>query len=183
MPGAEDMGGSSFILSGERLYLCPFTESDITVDYIRWLNDPEVLRFSNQRFRHHDEKSCLAYLRTFADSDNLFLAVHLADDKRLIGTMTAYVSSHHGTADLGLLIGERGLWGHGFGLEAWNLLLDYLLRDCKLRKITAGTLRCNLGMTRIMERSGMRLEAVRSQQEMVDGEPQDALYFAKFREN
>lgn len=171
------------ILSGERLYLCPFTKSDITADYIRWLNDPEVVRFSNQRFRHHDEKSCLAYLQTFADSGNLFLAICLCDDERLIGTMTAYVSAQHGTADMGLLIGERGLWGQGFGLEGWNLLLGHLLRDRKLRKITAGTLRCNVGMTRIMERSGMRLEAVRSQQEMVDGEAQDVLYFAKFREN
>jgi ribosomal-protein-alanine N-acetyltransferase len=174
---------TSAVIAGERLCLCPFTESDITADYIRWLNDPEVVRFSNQRFRRHDEKSCLAYLRTFADSDNLFLAVHLADDKRLIGTMTAYVSSHHGTADMGLLIGECGLWGQGFGLEAWTLLLNHLLQVRRLRKITAGTLRCNLGMTRIMERSGMRMEAVRSQQELVDGETQDVLHFAKFREN
>lgn len=174
---------TSAVITGERLNLCPFSESDITTDYIRWLNDPEVVRFSNQRFRRHDEESCQAYLRTFADSDNLFLAIHLSDDKRLIGTMTAYVLSHHGTADMGLLIGERGVWGHGFGLEAWNLLLNHLLRARRLRKITAGTLRCNLGMTRIMERSGMHMEAVRSQQELVDGEPQDVLHFAKFREN
>lgn len=174
---------TSAVITGERLYLCPFSESDITADYIRWLNDPEVVRFSNQRFRRHDEKSCVDYLRTFANSDNLFLAVRIADDKRLIGTMTAYVSSHHGTADMGLLIGERGLWEQGFGLEAWNLLLNHLLQVHRLRKITAGTLRCNVGMTRIMERSGMRMEAVRSQQELVDGEPQDVLHFAKFREN
>lgn len=174
---------NSTVISGERLYLCQFTESDITADYIRWLNDPEVVRFSNQRFRRHDEKSCLDYLRSFADSDNLFLAVRLSDDKRLIGTMTAYVSSQHGTADMGLLIGERRLWGRGFGLEAWNLLLNCLLQDRRLRKITAGTLRCNLGMARIMERSGMHVEAVRSQHELVDGEPQDVLHFAKFRAN
>ncbi len=171
------------VISGERLHLRPFSEADITADYIRWLNDPEVVRFSNQRFRHHDDESCLAYLRTFADSDNLFLAICRCNDQRLIGTMTAYVSSQHGTADMGLLIGERGLWGNGYGLEAWNLLLDYLLRDHKLRKITAGTLRCNVGMTSIMERSGMGLEAIRSQQELVDGEAQDVLYFAKFRGN
>jgi RimJ/RimL family protein N-acetyltransferase len=171
------------VICGERVCLRSFTESDITVDYIRWLNDPEVVRFSNQRFRHHDERSCLDYLRSFAGSENLFLAIHLGDDKHLIGTITAYVSSQHETADMGLMIGDRRLWGQGLGLEAWNLLLDYLLRERKLRKITAGTLRCNVGMTRIMERSGMHLEAVRSQQEMVDGEPQDVLYFAKFREN
>lgn len=171
------------VVTGDRVSLRPFGEGDITADYIRWLNDPEVVRFSNQRFRHHDEKSCQAYLRTFAGSDNLFLAIRLCANQQLIGTMTAYLSSHHGTGDMGLLIGEQGLWGQGLGLEAWNLLLVYLFGDRKLRKITAGTLRCNVGMTRIMERSGMHLEAVRAQQEMVDGEPQDVLHFAKFREN
>lgn len=173
----------SIVITGERVCLCPFAESDITATYIGWLNDPEVVRFSNQRFRGHDEKSCLDYLRTFADGDNIFLAIRLADHKRLIGTMTAYRSSHHGTADMGLLIGERELWGKGFGLEAWTLLLNHLLQVRRLRKITAGTLRCNVGMTRIMERSGMHLEAVRSQQELVNGEPQDVLHFAKFRED
>ena len=179
----NDLNCPSSAIVGERLLLCPSTASDITVDYVRWLNDSEVVRFSNQRFRCHDEASCLAYLRTFADSDNLFLAIRLSTDMQLIGTMTAFISPHHGTADMGLLIGERSLWGRGFGLEAWNLLLNNLLQARKLRKVTAGTLKCNLGMTRIMERSGMRLEAIRSQQELVDGEPQDMLYFAQFRED
>jgi len=171
------------IVSSKRLFLSPFTEADVTNNYVRWLNDPEIVRFSNQRFRSHDRESCLAYLRTFLDSDNLFLAIRLVGDGCLIGTLTAYVSPHHGTADMGLLVGERGLWGRGFGREAWNLLLYHLLQIRKLRKVTAGTLRCNIAMVKIMERSGMHIEAIRLQQEIVEGEPQDVLYFAKFREN
>lgn len=166
---------------GDRLFLSPFREEDATGDYVSWLNDPVVVRYSNQRFRRHDRASCLAYLNSFVGSDNAFLAIRTMDNNKMIGTMTAYVSLHHGTADMGLLIGERALWGRGFGLEVWNLLLTYLLQECKLRKVTAGTLRCNVGMVRVMERSGMQLEAVRAQQELVDGEPQDILYFAKFR--
>lgn len=175
------MNELSPIASSKRLLLCPFTEADIAADYIGWLNEPEVVRFSNQRHRHHDEESCLAYLRTFSGSDNLFLGIRLADDGRLIGTMTAYISPHHGTADMGLLVGERSLWGQGLGFEAWCLLMHYLLQTRKLRKITGGALRCNVGMVKIMERSGMHLEAARMQQEIVEGEPQDILYFAKFR--
>ncbi len=72
-------------------------------------------------------------------------------------------------------------WGKGIGLDAWSTLLDYLLNVCCLRKVTGGTLRCNVGMVRIMERSGMQLEAVRVQQELVDQVAHDALYYAKFR--
>lgn len=168
-------------LVGERIFLGPFREEDVTNEYVAWLNDPVVVRYSNQRFRHHDRASCLAYLNSFGETDNSFLAIRTMDGSKMIGTITAHVSPHHRTADMGLLIGERVLWGRGFGLEAWNLLLNYQLIECKLRKVTAGTLRCNVGMVSIMERSGMQLEGVRAQQELVDGEPQDILFFAKFR--
>lgn len=167
-------------LTGKKTLLQPFTEDDVSTDYLSWLADPWVMRFSNQRFRFHTRDSALTYLKSFAGSGNLFLAIRLAETQRLVGTITAYCSQPHQTADMGLLIGDRGYWGKGIGLDAWRTLLDYLLNVCRLRKVTGGTLRCNVGMVRIMERSGMHLEAVRPQQELVDQIPHDALYYAKF---
>lgn len=168
-------------IKGQQTFLQPFTEKDISKDYLGWLADPEVVRFSNQRFRLHTRKSALTYLKSFSGSGNLFLAVRLAQTQRLVGTITAYCSQFHQTADMGLLIGDRGIWGKGIGSDAWRTLLNYLLNVWRLRKVTGGTLRCNIGMVRIMERSGMHLEAVRPQQELVDKIPHDALYYAKFR--
>ena len=163
-----------------RVLLSPFLKSDITASYVSWLNDPVVVRFSNQRFRTHTAESCLDYLRSFEGSDNMFLAVRLADRQRFIGTVTAYVNRHHGTADMGLMIGDRTEWGKGYGLEAWQILMRRLFDEQKMRKITGGTLDCNTAMKSIMEKSGMQLEAVRSRQEIVDGVPRDMLYFAVF---
>jgi len=168
-------------LAGRLTLLQPFSEADISEEYLGWLGDPEVVRFSNQRFHTHTRQTALAYLRSFVGTNNLFLGIRLAESRRLIGTMTAYRSLHHLTADMGILIGDRSCWGKGVGLDAWHRLMDYLLVVCKMRKVTGGTLRCNVGMVRIMERSGMILEAVRAQQELVDQVPQDVLHFAKFR--
>lgn len=96
--------------------------------------------------------------------------------------MTAYVAPPHGTADIGLLIGERDAWGKGYGYEAWQRLMDHLLNDHALRKITGGTVSGNVGMIKIMQRAGMHCEATRRQQEIIDGEIQDIVYFAKFRD-
>jgi ribosomal-protein-alanine N-acetyltransferase len=169
-------------LAGKQTLLRPFSADDISADYLGWLADPEVVRFSNQRFRTHTRESALAYLNSFVGSGNLFLGIQMAEDQRLVGTITAYRSQPHQTADMGLLIGDPSFWGKGIGLDAWNTLMDYLLNACHLRKVTGGTLRCNVGMVRIMERSGMQLEAVRAQQELVDQVPQDALYYARFRD-
>jgi ribosomal-protein-alanine N-acetyltransferase len=168
-------------LTSARLVLAPFTTGDISPLYVGWLNDPEVVRYSNQRFRRHDLESCEAYLRSFEGSLNQFWSIRRAADGRMIGTMTAYTAAPHGTADIGLLIGERGVWGQGYGYEAWQRLMGYLLNEQALRKITAGAASGNVGMIRIMERAGMHHEATRRQQEIVDGELQDIVCFAKFR--
>lgn len=159
-----------------------FTAADIGADYIGWLNDPEVVRFSNQRFIRHDVASATRYQASFAQSDNLFLAIRDTSTGGLHGTMTAYCSRHHGTADVGIMIGNRAIWGRGHGNAAWSGLLGYLLRPAGLRKVTAGTLACNRGMIRLMEKSSMTLEGVRRDQEIVEGRPVDIMLYAKFRE-
>lgn len=171
-----------FPLTSTLVVLDGFRPDDITPAYLGWLNDPEVVRFSNQRFRRHDSATAQAYLHSFDGTDNLFLAIRMTTDRTMIGTMTAYVDQRHGTADLGLLIGERAVWGRGFGLAAWQLLADALLVCPGMRKITAGTLGCNIGMLRIMQRSGMVPEGLRRQQEIVDGEPQDMHLYGRLRE-
>jgi ribosomal-protein-alanine N-acetyltransferase len=167
-------------LVGERTVLRQFQPDDITSDYVGWLNDPVVVQFSNQRFLAHTPASCARYIASFGGSGNLFLKIERKRDGTCVGTMTAYHSRQHGTVDVGIMVGRRAEWGRGLGQDAWNTLLVWLLdRDC-VRKVTAGTMRCNVAMVRLMERSGMSLEAVRPQQELLDGVPQDLLYFGRF---
>lgn len=169
-------------IDGERVALDTFGERDITDAYVGWLNDPEVVRFSNQRFRVHTRESCRAYLASFAGTPNLFLSIRRRSDGAAIGTMTVYHSLPHGVADVGVMIGERSVWGDGYGQDAWNTLLDWLLTQHGVRKVTAGALAGNRGMVRLMERSGMSLEGVRRAQEIVDGEPDDIVLYARFAE-
>ena len=167
-------------LSGHKVLLQRFSEGDITDAYIGWLNDPVTMRLSNQRFLRHDQQSRQRYLATFENSHNLFFSVRDKSNGNAIGTMTAYLAPMHGTADMGILIGDRSAWGQGFGLDAWTTLMQHLLAQPKIRKITAGTLDCNSAMLSLAAKSGMLPDGQRSRQELVNGLPQDILYFAKF---
>ena len=167
-------------LTTERLLLRPFEQTDIDEQYLGWLQDAEVTRFSNQRFRHHTMESCFAYERSFRGSDNTFLLIVHRQEEMPIGTMTIYRAKHHGTADIGLMLGNRLYWRQGLGLEAWRVVLQALLREPGIRKVTGGTARPNSGMVKIMEQSGMAREAVRSQQELIEGQAVDLLYYARF---
>jgi len=163
-----------------RLRLTPFTDAHIKTSYINWLNNPDVVRYSNQRFFVHTEKTCRQYLSNFIGSSNQFLAIEDILSGQMIGTLTLYVNLHHQTADIGILIGSTRLWGRGYGQEAFGLAMDNLIQCSRIRKVTAGTMACNLGMIKIMERCGMVLEATRKDHELLDGQPIDVLYFSKF---
>ena len=164
----------------QRLRLRPFEAGDINATYLGWLNDPEVTRYSNQRFQQHTAESCATYLASFAGTINSFLLIEQLEDQRPIGTATVYRNNRHGTADIGMMVGERSCWGHGYGREAWEALLEALLAEEGMRKVTGGSARPNRAMLQIMEKSGMDLEAVRARQELIDGQPVDLLYYARF---
>jgi ribosomal-protein-alanine N-acetyltransferase len=168
------------ILTTPRLRLRPFQPGDITAAYLNWLNNPTVTRFSNQRFRTHTAESSIAYVASFAGTHNSFLLITQRCDGRPIGTATVYRSPQHGTADIGLMVGDRQCWGQGYGRETWQAVLEALLQEPGIRKVTGGTARPNQAMVRIMKQCGMKLEAVRERQELIEGKPVDILYYARF---
>lgn len=167
-------------LASGRVSVRPFTVEDISASYLGWLQDPEVVRYSNQRFRTHTAESCQAYLASFIGSANHFLAICDRETGAMLGTTTVYRSLPHGTADIGIMVGERRVWGQGIGADAFGVVLSALQASGVIRKVTAGTLSVNRGMVRIMEKAGMQHEATRHAQELVDGAPVDVVYYAKF---
>lgn len=167
-------------IDGLRLRLSRFTLGHVNVSYIGWLNDPKVVTYSNQRFVSHTPETCVHYLQSFSGTNNCFYAIEELATGQMLGTLTVYANLHHQTADIGILIGSRQHWGQGLGQEAFELAMRALASTGQIRKITAGTMACNVGMVKIMERSGMHLEATRKAQEILDGQPMDVLYFAQF---
>ena len=149
-------------LRGSRVALARFGVADLTDAYVRWLNDPQVVRFSNQRFRRHDAASCRAYLDSFGGTSHLFLAVRRLDGGPAVGTMTAYFAPQHGTVDVGIMIGDRAAAGLGLGRDAWCTLVDWLLGQPPVRKVTAGTLACNGPMLGLVRASRMAPDGVRA---------------------
>lgn len=167
-------------LKTERLELVPMEERFLTERYLGWLSDPEVVRFSDQRFRQHTMQGLHDYLKSFQGSPHFFWAV-LDENGRHVGTLTAYVDVHHDVADVGIMIGEREVWGKGYGLEAWKAVCDFLLNQRKIRKVTAGTSEVNVGMLRIMERAGMVEDGRRKRQAVIEGREVDIIHAALFR--
>jgi len=167
-------------LTGEIVQLCYFDKTMIGDDYISWLNDPEVVKYSDQSFFEHTKLSSLNYLESFSQTNNLFLAIKEKQTNNLIGTITIYIDKNHGVADLGIMIGNKKYWGCGIGTDTYSLAIKYIFNEYNLRKITSGMPSSHLGMIKVVERSGMSLEGIRAQQQIFCGVLTDTLHYAIF---
>jgi len=134
--------------------LVEFTDKHLSDNYISWLNDPEVIKFSQQRLKRHTKYSSELYINEFKHKGNFFFAIE-ADEchvRHAAVTMLDYGSR----ADLGILIGDRSYWGLGVVGSAWGQAIEFLKLEKKVKKITAGTLEVNYSMRRLAEKAGMQ---------------------------
>jgi RimJ/RimL family protein N-acetyltransferase len=164
-----------------RLRIVPFEERHLTDRYIGWLNDPAVVRFSEQRHRKHNRASCRAYFEAMTESNNFFCALeHLPSESRHIGNVTVYVDRPNQLADVAIMVGDRSVWGSGVGFEAWAAVLHTLIEREGFRKVTGGSVAPNRAMIRIMEKAGMQPDCRRRAHYLIEGNPVDVVSYAAF---
>jgi len=157
----------------------PFMYEKMDVsNYLRWLHDPVVMQYSEQRHRKHTEASQYEYLCSFQSGDNYFWDIHF--DGTHIGTASAFRDADNKTANMGILIGVKQYWSRGLGCEAWEAISHYLF-DSGTRKIEAGCMANNKAMIRILDKLQFTHEAIIHGHFLVRGQPQDMHLYGKFR--
>ncbi len=174
------MNISSQTLVTDNLVIRTFGQEHLSQDYVNWLNDKVVVKYSEQRHKVHTLETCLKYWKFIQDSTSLFWAIETKDQVH-IGNLTVHFDTPNATADIGILIGNTSYWNKGFGQEAFSAACEYLLQHETIRKVTAGTMSVNVGMRKVMMSSGMVEEGVRKRHFLLDGQEVDLIFAAKYR--
>lgn len=171
-------------LVGERVSLRLLTPSDISLDYLSWLNDHEVTRYLEVGRFPSDKADAEKFLERFRQSrSDLVLAIIDRQSNLHIGNVTLNnVNSVHRTGDTGLMIGRREFWGKGLAFEAWHLIIEYAFNRLGLRKIIAGVVDGNEASLRTLEKLGFRIEGRLRQEVLVDGQHRDVFRLGLFQE-
>lgn len=143
-----------------------------------WLNDPEVVRFSEQRHRRHSIETQKAYFAAVAPP-HLYLGV--IHDKCVIGTVTVLLDEANSVANVGIMMGDKSKWGKGYGFEAWRGVCDELFK-LGVRKIEAGCMAVNYRMMAICQHYDMIEEGRQDKHFMLEGHSVDLVHWGKFNE-
>ena len=145
-------------IQGQNIFLRRLDERDVSDDYLQWMCDPDV----NQYLESRDQVHTLDSLRTFvremnASPRNQLFGIFLIAGGQHIGNIKiGSIREPHRSADLGLIVGRRAVWGRGYGTEAIVLATRYAFEQLGLNKLWAGMYAENLGCYRVFIKAGYR---------------------------
>jgi len=139
---------------GQKCYLSPI-DIDDAQQYVKWLNDEEVVRnlsMAAKVISIESEKEILSRLA----KDHTYGIIDIEADK-LIGNVGLIGINHmHQSAEIGIFIGDKKYWDRGFGTEALCLLLDFSFKTLNLHSIILRTYDFNKRAIACYEKVGFR---------------------------
>ena len=150
-------------IDGKRIYLRDVRLSDVNESYYRWMNDPEVIKFTESRFYPVSKEALEEYVKEKQKSkDNIFLAIIYKENQKHIGNIKlGSINWIHRLADIGIIIGEKDYWGKECAAEAIRLISNYAFSALNLHKLTAGCYKGNAASGKAFEKAGFTKEGLR----------------------
>ncbi len=151
---------------------------------LRWKNDIEIQRLSDdQTYTFTREEVAVRLERWMHTSDDIVhLAIGLVGRLEPIGFLhLALIERAHRRCRLGIVIGEKDLWGRGYGRLAVVQAVDYAFDVLELDRITAEVFADNTRSARLLEGVGFVREGVMRESIHRDGQRVDELIFGLLR--
>jgi len=147
-----------------------------------YLNDPEVRRtlLIHRPLSVGLEQSFLEALGK--DEHQVVLGIARHESPELIGSVGLHGLDFRGRrAELGLVIGERSLWGQGYGTEATRMMLDYGFGTLNLNRVWLQVFGHHPAAARVYEKAGFRREGVQREQHFTEGHYVDGVLMGILR--
>ena len=171
------------IASRSNVYLRPLERTDLGENYLGWLNDPEVTRYTEtgifpttaqdlEKF-HHEV--------TGSRSQVIMAVIHKKSGRHIGNVKLGPIHWVHRRATFGILIGDKKFWGKGIGAEATRLMVEYGFYRLNLRRIDLGVFAEHESAVRSYEKVGFKLEGRLRQDLFLNGEYKDRLWMGLLR--
>lgn len=160
----------------------PNKEKDLDL-YYKWINDPEVRVFL-KAFRPISLKAEGEWIDSLNSKPTSIVLTIETLDGQPIGVMAMdKIDWKDRRCVTGSFIGEKELWGQGYGRDAKMALLKYAFDTLNLHKVCSSAIDYNQRSVRYNQACGYRVEGRLKQQFFRNGKYCDEVLLAVFRKD
>ena len=148
----------------QNIYLEALTEGHVTQTYVDWLNDPETIQFTEQRFTKNNRCSTLRYVQKSIVSENELMLAILIEKKHIGNIKIGPINKNHRYAHISYFIGDKNYRGLGIATKTIKTVLDFCFFSLNLNKVCAQYYSNNRASGRVLEKCGFTIEGRRKNQ-------------------
>ncbi|MCA9409471.1 MAG: GNAT family N-acetyltransferase [Candidatus Omnitrophica bacterium] len=143
-------------IEGRHIYLRELTVEDVSQEYLHWMQDEEVLRFTESVGKVFNLDDLRKFVQEKLESNtDYFFGIFLLDTEKHIGNIKmGNIDQSKGQADIGIIIGNKSMWGKGYAQEAISLVSKFAFDELGLNKIIAGMIELNIGSYKAFLKAG-----------------------------
>ena len=125
--------------------------------WVNWLNNKDILSFSEQRFSKHTIKTQKKFLTQKINSKTNII-FKIIFNRKFIGTVElGNINKNHKTCEIMYFIGEENLWGRNIGTLAVKEAIFFAKKRLKMYKISAGTYSKNISSQKVLLKNKFRI--------------------------
>ena len=150
------------IIITKRLLLRDIEVKDISDEYVNWLNNPEITKFLEIRFKKQKRNDVEDYLNNALNNIKTTNHFGIYDNNgtRLIGTVTLpTICWNHLYSDISFVIGHPNVpKGQGYATEAVKSVVYYAFTQLKLKKLWAGYYADHIASKKVLKKVGFKEE-------------------------
>ncbi len=169
------MNISGFV-NGKNIFLRKLSMNDANENYLKWLNDPEILRYRGPKAYPSNMEDLLSFIKHAQSSKDLCLAICLKKTGKHIGGISlTSINFIHRTAELSIMIGEKSEWGKGYGTESITALSRHAFLSMNLNKLWAES--PNPSLNAILKKLGWSHEGTKKEMFLIEGEYVDVEFY------
>jgi diamine N-acetyltransferase len=154
---ADQWQASMSIIYGERIRLRA-TEREDVKKFHTWVNDPEVTNYLSLYLPMSmtDEENWFNAMTQRSQNEKpLVIEVKDGNDWKMIGNCGVFdIDIVTRSAELGIMLGEKGEWNKGYGTEAITLLTRHCFETLNMNRVYLRVYAENLRAKRTYEKAG-----------------------------
>ena len=149
-------GRGNLELVGGRVILRPKRLEDAWMDYV-WRSDEELAQLDGThplRMKFEEFLRLLKDQLRYPTPGSGRFGIDTRDGKYIGNCMYYDVDTTKKEAEVGIVIGDRDYWSHGYGYDAVVTMLDYLFADTYMQRLYLHTLEWNKRAQRAFQKCG-----------------------------
>jgi len=172
------------LIRGEKVFLRPPERSDLST-FVRWFADADMSSLLGNRapFSEAGEEQWFNRMTENQGKDGYNFVMCRLEDGMPFGTISLMrIDRDNGGAGVGIAIGEKSLWGHGYGTDAMRALIDFGFGEVRLERIWLDVYDFNERARRSYEKAGFVVEGVQRHAHFSEGKYRDVLLMSILRD-